>query len=158
MTTAIGMFDNINHVETAVKQLHDAGIEKDAISMLATGITGNQTAHGLAHVASKSEHETIMTGLFTLLIGSALIWIPRDGPVVSLGPIAADMGGTPTKSAASVITDALAGRGIPQPAASTYCEQIKQGRYLVVVPVDAETAAITTQVLDDNGATTVACH
>lgn len=153
-TVVVGVFDNINHVETAIKQLRDIGVEKDAISMVATAITGNQTVHGIAQGADPAGNEAATTGVFQLLTGSALAWIPSGGAVFSLGPISAEVSAALTGAGSHAVPKTLAGCGIPTGAVDRYMENLRRGEYLIVV-TDTDDAAMADHLLADNGATAV---
>ncbi|MFO7170687.1 MAG: general stress protein, partial [Chloroflexota bacterium] len=96
MRTIAGLFDRREDADRAFNELIDAGLEREAISVIVqdteTGGTrevGNEAgaAAGAGAVAGATAG-----GLLGLLVGIGALAIPGIGPVLAAGPLAAAIG------------------------------------------------------------------
>jgi hypothetical protein len=165
MGNTVGIFGNVNHVETAIKQLLEAGIAADAVSLLAAGISGNQTVHGVINERGRPAmpagggERSVRAGIFDLLPGFALIWMPGAGPALAVGSISAGMAGGLTGAGDRAFTMALTDHGVPDRAAEMCAEAARNGSYVLIIETDSvEASGLVWQLLEDNGAVRVEAH
>jgi hypothetical protein len=166
----VGIFDSLDQVEAAVKQLTDSGISTDAISVVANNLSSTETVHGVVVSGTQASHGAATGagwgaltgaaagGLFSLLPGAALIWVPGAGALIALGPLAAMLGGALTGAGGGAIVGALVGHGIPKEQATTYEKEVQAGKYLLVVTGGEAEAERAQQIMRGSGSTQVTAH
>lgn len=87
----IGVFDDIDAAQAAVERLAAAGFPIDRISIVSkdlqseTRVNGYVTTGDIAGPAAATG--AWVGGLFGLMAGSALLFVPGAGPLVVLGPL-----------------------------------------------------------------------
>jgi hypothetical protein len=132
-TPTIGVFADHEHVRAAIRALEAAGVEPDAISVLArtpaeareldreTGVSRD-----LADVTGQHRLHDWLDWLASL--GGEL---PGFGPVAGTGNLGLDV--ARSKSDAGAVTGALVGLGVSVEDAQRYEAQVHEGKLLVVV-------------------------
>lgn len=158
--TIVGLFDDRSTAEGAVRDLIDAGIARDRISVVANNEEGkvetqkvdehgNMAGEGAATGAGAG---LVVGGIAGLLIGLGFTVLPVAGLLLA-GPIAGALAGAAAGIATGGILGALIGMGIPKEHADVYAEGIRRGGTLVTVQnlSDAE-ADRAEDILDRDGA------
>ena len=154
---AIGVFSHHRDAEAAIRELRDAGISMDHVSIIGKnadhnvgdrvgGVNTNDRLHdNKADDGAKAGALTggALGGLGGLLVGLGTLAIPGVGPVLLGGAaataLATALTGGAIGAAAGGITGALVGLGIPEKNAKVYNDRINRGDYLVIVDgTDAE--------------------
>lgn len=132
------LFDDYADAQSAVRQLREAGVPDDDISVIANN-AGKWYAPDLAGGAGKGAAIGAGLGGFGgLLAGLGLLAIPGLGPVVAVGWFAAAATGAAVAGAAGSAIGMLAEAGVAVNEAEVYAESIRRGGSLVSARIDAE--------------------
>lgn len=127
--------------EDAVRALHKAGLDLSRISIIGRGQHTEEHPVGFYTTQDRMKFwggtGAMWGGLYGLLLGSALFFLPATGPLMVMGPLAGILGGVLEGAAVGgsfgVLAGALASVGIPKDSVLKYEVQVKEGQYLVVV-------------------------
>jgi hypothetical protein len=147
-STVVGLIDDGNRVQDAIKDLLEAGFDRRDVGLIAPDV--------------KSESETVLSttraGLavgaaVAMLLGVAAILIPGIGPATVAGPLLA------VPALATLVgglVGALTASGVSESDANFYAEGVRRGGVLVTVRAEsAEQAARAARILKQNGAADV---
>ncbi|MDD4263413.1 MAG: hypothetical protein PHI65_02820, partial [Firmicutes bacterium] len=93
-------------------------------------------------------------GVAGLLAGAGLLAIPGIGPLVALGPLAATLGGAATGGVAGGLVD----MGIPEDRGQYYENEVRSGRFLVMVQTDGDRVEQAAETMRRTGAKDVEVH
>jgi stress response protein YsnF len=143
MKTIVGLYDDIGDAHQTVRDLVDAGIPRDDISLVASDrnneyspylenadMTGTEAEEGAVEGAVAGG---AIGGLAGLLLGLGAFAIPGVGPIIGAGPLAAALTGAAIGAAGGGLLGALVGWGIPETEAGYYSEGVNRGGTLVAV-------------------------
>lgn len=145
---AIGVFHNRSDAEQALRELGNAGIVMDRVSVIARDRDHNGEIAGTTvkeKVGDKSDEGAkagalsggALGGLTGLLVGLGTLAIPGIGPIMLAGAtataIATTLAGAGIGAAAGSLLGGLIGLGIPEERARVYNERVERGGYLVIV-------------------------
>ncbi|MBD2357783.1 histidine kinase [Tolypothrix sp. FACHB-123] len=145
---AIGVFHNRSDVEQALRELGNAGIVMDRVSVIARDRDHNGEIAGAQvteKVGDKSDEGAkvgavsggALGGLTGLLVGLGTLAIPGIGPIMLAGAaataLATTIAGGAIGAAAGSLLGGLIGLGIPEERARVYNERVERGGYLVIV-------------------------
>jgi hypothetical protein len=151
----IGVFPDLDSVQSAVERLAAGGFPIDHISVLGkdlqsqTRLNGYVTTGDIAGPSAASG--AWVGGLFGLLAGSALMFVPGAGPLVVLGPLAAAAGGAVQGPLVGGAVGAILGHFVTKQHTAEYERLVQAGNYLAVVHGAALDVARSQQVLADAG-------
>lgn len=158
--TVVGVFDQKEQAEEAVRQLKDEGYTEREISVVAKGEEGQGGGQGQGSGqmgADMSEGVTwggTLGGLAGLMAGVGALAIPGLGPLVAAGPLAATLSGAATGGIAGGLLD----MGIPEDRGNVYENEVRQGRILCAVDVEEGEQETVEEILRDQGAREVESH
>jgi uncharacterized protein (TIGR02271 family) len=147
--TVVGSFRNYAEAQQVVRQLVDAGVARDDISVVANNATGeyatgrdaDSTAGGAASGAGTGAVAGGAIGGAAGLIASlAGLAIPGIGPVIAAGPLVAALTGAGVGAVAGGLIGALTSAGVPREEAGYYAEAVRRGGALVMVRADDDMA------------------
>lgn len=143
MKTIVGLYDDISDAYQTVRDLIDAGVHRDDISLVANDrnneyapylenadMTGTEAEEGAVEGAIAGG---AIGGLAGLLLGLGAFAIPGVGPIIGAGPLAAALTGAAIGAAGGGLLGALVGWGIPETEAGYYAEGVNRGGTLVGV-------------------------
>ncbi|PSR15940.1 histidine kinase [filamentous cyanobacterium CCP3] len=158
----VGVFKRREDLESALRALSDAGINKEHISLLAKHVENVEGAEDLTDHQGNEAKEgagigattgTVLGGIGGFLVGAGVLAIPGVGPVLAAGvgisEIAATLAGAGIGAAAGGLVGALVGAGIPEEQAKTYEKRIKAGDYLLMVDGTANEIGRVESILRD---------
>ncbi|MHA6724245.1 hypothetical protein [Sphingomonas sp. RS2018] len=159
-TTISAMFDSEAEAQRAVADLRSAGVEENALSVIARS-NGTTTTRDVDGAVTDEHHENLARGI---LGGGALgaglgvlaLAIPGVGPLVAAGAIAASAVpgamaiGAAAGAAAGTFNEALKGHGISDEDASYYGKHLTGGGVLVTVSGSSSRADVS-GILRRNG-------
>jgi hypothetical protein len=95
-----------------------------------------------------------MGGLFGVLAGAALVWVPGAGPLVVAGSLASTLlggvEGAVASAAAGGVLGWLSALGIEKKHILKYEDHLKAGRYLVVINAGVEELKTADSILSDS--------
>lgn len=160
--TVVGLFKDERVAEEAVKDLRNAGFERE-ISILAKDKKNDklgdrgmrdatfETSDSLADGATTGG---ILGGLAGLAAGAGALAIPGIGPIVAAGPISGILAGTATGGVAGGLLD----WGVPEEESKQIESEIKQGKLLVAVSSSQDKVSEAEKILRDHGAERIKVH
>lgn len=146
-STIVSVFDSYTDAQAAVRDLTDAGVPREDISLVANDKEGTYSSE-LSGSGGSSHHEgsgmgskvaggAAIGGIGGLLLGLGALAIPGIGPIIAAGPIAAALGGAAIGAAGGGIVGALKDVGVPDEDASFYSEHVRRGGTLLTVQADS---------------------
>jgi len=161
MKTVVGLFDTYVHAETAARDLENAGISHNDISLVASNTSGQlgqpaSTAATTTHpsVASETATGAVEGGIAGLLIGLVAFAIPGLGPIAAAGWLTTVIAGVVVGAGVGLV-GALMGAGVPQEEAAYYVEGVRRGGTLLAVRTPDEQAQRVAKILSDDGAVNI---
>ena len=158
----IAVFPDLDAVQQAVERLLEAGFPPDHISIIGkdlqseTRINGFVTTGDIAGPAAATG--AWVGGLFGLLGGTALLFIPGAGPLLVLGPLAGAAVGAAEGALFGGAVGATLGHFVAKEHLPKYERTIAAGSYLVVAHGPADDVTRARQLLTDVGAADVQRH
>ncbi|WP_042374798.1 general stress protein [Streptacidiphilus neutrinimicus] len=132
----VGVYESVQDAENAVKALLDQGVPAGQVSIVGQDLHSETQVHGFVTTGdvAKTGAKTgaWVGGLFGVLTGAALLFIPGVGPLIVLGPLAAGAvsaaeGATAGGGLGAVLGHFIAKRHVPK-----YSRHLTEGHYLVV--------------------------
>jgi hypothetical protein len=141
--TVVGLFSHRSAAESAIRDLRNAGFEKERIGVAMPdrveqgdllADAGGEPAEGAAKGAVSGG---LVGGLLGLL-GSLLV--PGVGPVLAGGVLASTLAGVGIGAVAGGLIGALMGLGVPEEDARHFDQRLREGGTLVAVDAGTRTA------------------
>jgi len=165
MKTVVGLFDDMDQAQRATRDLENAGIPRDDISVVAnnegnrytttdTGTTGEPevTGHAVGHDAVVGAE---IGGAAGLLIGLTGLAIPGLGWIAGAGWLMGLISGAATGAVIGGLVGALTHVGVPHEDAANYTEGVRRGGILLAVKAQDDVAHNVAQILSDDGAVNI---
>lgn len=133
-----GVFETRAAADRAVAELKKVGFDDDDIGMVYRDAEGKTVKTGAADDTYAEEGAAIGAGAGALggaAVGAGLAFgvIPAIGPALAIGALGTILLNAATGAAIGGLAGALIGWGIPEEDAEFYENEIKTGRYLVLV-------------------------
>jgi hypothetical protein len=158
----IGVFPDVDAAQAAVERLAAAGFPVDRISIVSKDLQSEVRVNGFVTTGDVAGPAAAtgawVGGLFGLLTGAAMLFIPGIGPLVVLGPLAAAAVGAAEGALVGGGVGALLGHFVAAQHIPKYEEVVRAGGYLVVVQGSEEDVARAQQILTEAGSTDVQRH
>lgn len=170
---AIGVFNNREDLEKAIKRLKDSSFDMNRVSVIAKDSERKKIDRengdirdnivGKDDLGNKSDEGAtagaavggILGTIGGLLVGLGALTIPGIGPILLVGApataIATTLAGAGIGVAAGGLVGALVGLGIPEERAKVYSDHISQGHYLVIVTGEEPLIRRAEMMLRDHG-------
>jgi hypothetical protein len=160
------VYDSMSKVEAAIEKLRGEGFPIGQVSVVARNLESEKEIHGFAtpgELAGKAAGIGAWTGgLFGVLLGAALFFIPGVGPVFVLGPlVVALLGGLEGALAGAAgggLLGALIGWGMSHEHIRRYEEHVRGGKYLLIAHGSAGEVERARNLLADTGAEETTVH
>ncbi len=154
----VAAFHQMSEAESAVSQLIEGGVPADKISILAKDLQCEKQIHGFVtacDVAKKTATGTAwMGGVFGVLAGAALVWIPGAGPLVVAGSLTSTLlggvEGAVAGATAGGVLGWLSALGIEKRHILKYEDHLKAGRSLVVINAGVEELKTADSILSNS--------
>jgi uncharacterized protein (TIGR02271 family) len=142
--TVVGSFDSYSEAQQVVNELVQAGIGRDAISIVAR-TEGDATKATDGEGAASGAGKGALTGgaiggAAGLALGLAGLAIPGIGPVIAAGPLAAALTGAGVGAVAGGLIGSLTSQGVSEEDANYYAEAVRRGGALVTVNAEERLA------------------
>ena len=168
----IGLYDNEETAETAIRKLIDEDYPMDRMSILGKAQSSGDDPLGLYYPGVGERMKgwgsmgAFWGGLWGLLSGAAgMFMIPGVGPVLAAGPVVeaiagalagAGLGGGAMAGAAALseFSVALHRSGVPQDRLEGLQKALDQGHYVVMLILAADEKDLWKMVLQESGAST----
>ncbi|MBV8994339.1 MAG: hypothetical protein JO287_11730 [Pseudonocardiales bacterium] len=132
----VGVYESMKDAEAAVATLLEQGVPAEQVSIVGQDLHSESQVHGFVTTGdvAKTGAKTgaWVGGLFGVLSGAALLFIPGVGALVVLGPLAAGALAAAEGAAAGGGLGAVLGHFIAQKHAPKYSRHLQAGHYLVL--------------------------
>jgi outer membrane lipoprotein SlyB len=164
---AVTIFPSHVEAEAAVLELQKAGFDVQKISIIGKDYQTSEHVRGFltwkdtakAGAGEAGYWGSFFGGLFGILTGVGLLFIPGVGPVIVAGHAAGVLAGWIEgmivggvgAAVAGGLVGALVGLGIPQEQALKYETEIKAGKFMVIVSGTDEEMDRAQQILQNAG-------
>src|SRR5690242_10385220 len=155
-STVVGVFEDRNHANKAVTELHQAGFDQDQIGLAmrhADGVGNGESTEHDSHATSGAVAGAL-TGLgLGALAGLGVLAgvIPVVGPAIAAGTLGVILSNAAAGAGIAGLLGALVGAGLPEDEAKYYQDEFEAGRAIVTVDA-AGRADEASAVLRRNGA------
>jgi hypothetical protein len=139
--TITRLYDSYDEAEKVVRDLRDAGVPAEDVSIVASNASGRYAdseagSRGASGAATGAGIGAILGGGAGLLAGIGALAIPGIGPVVAAGWLMSALAGAGVAGAAGGLLGALTGAGVSADTAHVYAEGVRRGGAVVAVRVD----------------------
>ena len=158
----IGVFPDLDSAQAAAEKLAAAGFPTNRLSIVGKDLQSETRFNGFVTTGEVAGPAAAtgawVGGLFGLLAGTALLFVPGAGPLVVLGPLAAAAIGAAEGALVGGGVGAILGHFVAQQHIPKYEQFVRAGNYLLVAYGPEQNVAQAEQVLNDSGATDVQRH
>jgi uncharacterized membrane protein len=152
--------------EAAIKELNNAGFNMKQLSIVGKDYHIDEHVVGYYNAGDRMKYwgklGAFWGGLWGMLFGSALFFIPGIGPLMIAGPlvtwIVGALEGAVVVGGISALGAGLYSIGIPEDSILKYETAIKSGRFIVVAHGTADEVAKAKQILGTSGAHELEVH
>jgi hypothetical protein len=149
--SVVGVYDSVEDAETAIKRLADAGYPMDHVSILGQNLVSSTQLHGFVTTGDVAKTSATVGawvgGLFGLLTGVAVLFVPGVGPLMVLGPLAGGVIGAAEGAAWTGVLGAIVGHFVSKQHIPKFTRHLEAGKYLVVVQGGADELARARQLM-----------
>jgi heat induced stress protein YflT len=132
----VGVYKSMQDAESAVRTLLEQGVPAGQVSIVGQDLHSETQVHGfvttgdMAKTGAKSG--AWVGGLFGVLTGAALLFVPGVGALVVLGPLAAGAVAAAEGAVAGGGLGAVLGHFIAKKHVPKYSRHLEAGNYLVL--------------------------
>ena len=155
----IGVYDDVEAAQAAVTRLADSGFPMGRVSIIGQNLMSTTQLNGFVTTGDVAKTGATVGawvgGLFGLLAGAAVLFVPGVGPLVVLGPLASGVVGAAEGAAWTGIAGAIVGHFVSKKHIPKFTQHVQAGKFLVVVQGDRGELERARQLLGQ-GATEVA--
>lgn len=152
----VATYETHAQAEDAVKQLEKAGIDMQQLSIVGRDYHTEQNVVGYYNAGDRMKYWGKMGafwgGLWGMLFGAGLFWVPGLGPLVVAGPLAAAIVGALENAIVigglSALGAGLFSLGIPKDSIVQYENAIQAGHYLLVLHGSAESVTAAKELIE----------
>jgi len=164
--SVVAIFNIHTEAEAAVKELQKAGFDMKKLSIVGKDYHSEEHVVGYYNTGDRVKYwgklGAFWGGLWGLLFGSALFFIPGIGPIVVGGPLVAwvigALEGAVIIGGLSAIGAALYSMGIPKGSVLKYETSLKSNNFLLVAHGTREEVEKAKTILDTTRATEITIH
>ena len=164
--SVVAMFNTHTEAEEAVKELQKGGFDMKKLSIVGKDYHSEEHVVGYYNTGDRIKYwgglGAFWGGLWGLLLGSAVFFIPGFGPVVIAGPMIAwitgALEGALVVGGLSVIGAALYSIGIPKDSILRYEESLKANKFVLVFHGGNEEVEKACAILKTSKATETNVH
>jgi hypothetical protein len=132
----VGVYESMKDAEAAVHTLLDQGVPPDQVSIVGQDLHSETNVHGFVSTGdvAKTGAKTgaWVGGLFGVLSGAAVLFVPGVGALIVLGPLAAGALAAAEGAAAGGGLGAVLGHFIAKKHVPKYSRHLEAGNYLVL--------------------------
>jgi uncharacterized membrane protein len=164
--SVVAIFNIHTEAEAAVKELQKAGFDMKKLSIVGKDYHSEEHVVGYYNTGDRVKYwgklGAFWGGLWGLLFGSALFFIPGIGPIVVGGPLVAwiigALEGAVIIGGLSAIGAALYGMGIPKDSILKYETSLKSNKFLLVAHGTGEEVEKAKTILERTNAIETTIH
>lgn len=132
----VGVYESMKDAESAVRTLLEQGVPAEQVSIMGQDLHSETQVHGFVTTGdvakTGAKGGAWVGGLFGVLSGVALLFVPGVGALVVLGPLAAGALGAAEGAAAGGGLGAILGHFIAKKHVPKYSRHLEAGNYLVL--------------------------
>ena len=136
MDAVVGVYDSMKDAEAAVRALLEQGVPADQVSIVGQDLHSETEVHGFVRTGdvAKTGAKTgaWVGGLFGVLTGAAVLFVPGVGALIVLGPLAAGALAAAEGAAAGGGLGAVLGHFIAKKHVPKFSRHLDAGKYLVL--------------------------
>jgi uncharacterized membrane protein len=163
---AVAIFNTHTESEDAVKELQKAGFDMKKLSIVGKDYHSEEHVVGYYNTGDRVKYwgklGAFWGGLWGLLFGSALFFIPGIGPIVVGGPLVAwiigALEGAVIVGGLTALGAALYSIGIPKDSVLKYETSLKANKFLLVAHGTREEVEKARAILETTNATETTIH
>jgi len=164
--SVVAIFNIHTEAEAAIKELQKAGFDMKKLSIVGKDYHSEEHVVGYYNTGDRVKYwgklGAFWGGLWGVLFGSALFFIPGIGPIVVGGPLVAwiigALEGAVIIGGLSAIGAALYGMGIPKDSVLKYETSLKSNKFLLVAHGTREEVEKAKTILETTSATETTIH
>lgn len=133
----VGVYESMKDAESAVHALLEQGVPAGQVSIVGQDLHSETHVHGFVTTGGDvaktgAKGGAWVGGLFGVLTGAALLFVPGGGALIVLGPLAAGAVAAAEGAAAGGGMGAVLGHFIAEKHVPKYSERLEAGNYLVL--------------------------
>ncbi len=164
--SCVALYSAHDQAEEAVRVLQKAAFDIKKVSIVGKGYHREEHPIGFYNTGDRirfwGAQGAFWGGVWGLLVGAALFWIPGLGPVVMAGPVVAALVGALKGAVAvaglSALGAALYSIGIPKDSIIRYETALKSDQYLIILHGNQTEVERAHEVLATGKPTDIAIH
>lgn len=164
--TVVAIFKTHADAEQAVRDLHRGGFNLAKLSIVGKDYQTDEHVAGFYNTGDRIKYwgkfGAFWGGLWGLLFGAALLFVPGLGPVVVAGPlvawIIAGLEGAVAVGGLSAIGAALFSIGIPKDSIVRYEVALKANQFLLIAHSTADEIASAREILRTSSPSEINAH
>jgi uncharacterized membrane protein len=164
--SVVAIYENHAGAEAAIKALQHAGIDMKRLSIVGKDFHTEEQALGFYSAGDRMKfwggRGAFWGGLWGILFGSSLFFLPAIGPIIAMGPvvgwIVGALEGAALGGATGALAAALTSIGIPNDSVVKYELDVKAGKFLVLARGTADMIEHARGVLGTTGAAQLNAH
>lgn len=153
--SAVAVYRHHADAEEAVHMLQKNGIPVDHISIIGKDFQVREDIQGYYRPGEAAKEGAAFGawsgGLFGMLAGFGLFFLPVAGPLIALGPLAGLIAGALTGAGIGALVNALVVMGIPKDQALKYQSRLEAGEFLVTVTGTKDEIQRAKEILQNSG-------
>jgi hypothetical protein len=164
--SVVAIFAEHSAAENAIKELKNAGFDIKKLSIIGRDYHSEDNVVGFYNTGDRMKYwgklGAFWGGLWGLLFGAAVVFIPGVGPVVAAGSfvtwLIAGLEGAVAVGGLSALGAALFSFGIPKDSVVKYETSVKAGKFVLIAHGTAEEVEKARGVLQTSGAEQINTH
>ena len=164
--SAVGVFHSHTEAEAAVKELQRSGLDIKKLSIVGKDHHTDENVVGYYNAGDRMKYwgklGAFWGGIWGLLFGSALFFVPGVGPLVVAGPLVAwivgALEGAVVVGGLSALGAGLYSIDIPHDSIIKYETAIKSGKFVLIFHGTTEEVEKTRQIFKRTRAAEAAVH
>lgn len=164
--STVAIFKDHTDAERAVKELQKAGFDIKKLSVVGKDYHSDEHVVGYYNTGDRMRYwgklGAFWGGLWGLLFGSALFFVPGIGPIVVGGPIVmwivGALEGAVVVGGISAVGAALYSIGVPKDSVLRYETSLKANKFLLVVHGTVDEVERASAILKGTGAIETTVH
>jgi hypothetical protein len=164
--STVAIFKDHTGAEHAIEELRKAGFDIKTLSLVGKDYHSDEQVVGYYNTGDRMRYwgklGAFWGGLWGLLFGSALFFVPGIGPIVVGGPIVSwivgALQGAAVVGGISAVGAALYSIGIPKDSVLRYETSLKANKFLLVVHGTADEVERAGSILQATGAIETTVH
>jgi hypothetical protein len=164
--SVIGVYNTELEAEGAIESLDKGGFPIAQVSIVAQNLQSERTVHGYVTVGDMARtgarDAAWFGGFFGMFLGAAFLWVPGFGPLLAAGPfvgmLLGGIEGAIAGAAGGGLLGAMVGLGVSKQHVLKYEENIKSGKFLVIVHGTQDELTRAHTIMQTTGAAELTHH